>query len=95
MTESQIELSKTEDGDECPLCRSGNVEIVVSSRCYWVKCRGECGTSTRQHGQTDEIIRQRWGRGEDYSPPSPVQDALDDEGVQSEHYVPPWAKPIV
>jgi len=93
-----IELSKAEDGDECPLCHSGTVEVGHSARVYYVKCLGECGTITRQHGQTDEMIRRRWGQGtynEEDSPPLPVAGCqTEEEAAADATYVPSWAKPI-
>jgi len=39
VSDAQIELSEASNGDECPLCHSGTVEIVN----HKVRCRGECG----------------------------------------------------
>jgi len=39
VSDAQIELSEASNGDECPLCRAGTVEIVNGE----VRCRGECG----------------------------------------------------
>ena len=43
MAEQEILLSRAEDGDECPLCQCGTVEVRDGD----VSCRGECGAVTR------------------------------------------------
>lgn len=40
VSDAQIELSEASNGDECPLCHAGTVEIVDGD----VSCRGECGS---------------------------------------------------
>ena len=40
VSDAQIELSEASNGDECPLCHAGTVEIVNGE----VRCRGECGS---------------------------------------------------
>ena len=42
VSDAQIELAEASNGDECPLCHSGTVEIVNGE----VRCRGECGAVT-------------------------------------------------
>ena len=92
MADDEILLSRAEDGDECPLCQCGTVEIVVSARIYWVKCRGECGNSTKAQGQDAETIRRRWGQGteEEAEMVRPMSHAKAEEAI----YVPSFAKPI-
>jgi hypothetical protein len=40
VSDAQIELAEAGDGDECPLCHSGTVEVANGD----VSCRGECGS---------------------------------------------------
>jgi hypothetical protein len=86
--EAEIELSRAENGDECPICHSGTVVVKVSARTYWASCTGACRTVIRVYGQTDEIIRERWG----YYNTQPVAESKTAEECDS--YVPDWAKPL-
>lgn len=44
ISDAQIKLAEASDGDECPLCHAGTVEIVGGVFCTQeVRCRGECG----------------------------------------------------
>lgn len=63
MSNIDIEMSRCEQDDECPLCQCGTVEIVGDE----VRCRGECGSvvtkqSSRGESQTRKF-KLHWRDG--------------------------------
>jgi hypothetical protein len=51
MADDEILLSRADDGDECPLCQCGTVEVDDGL----VSCRGECGAVTMSQAERSEI----------------------------------------
>jgi len=45
----KCELAGTPNGDECPVCENGTVEIVNGE----VRCKGECGTVVKYNNEND------------------------------------------